>query len=583
MSWPVMSLAQAHAQMTGPGALFEIQQRVIRGVAQRVWINGPATLRDVFAAARVHSNKTFLVYERDRVSFEAFTRASVVMAHSLAAEGVGKGDRVAIAMRNLPEWPVAFFATLLLGAIAVPLNSWWSSSELEYALRDSGARVAFVDRERLERINTAVTRCTGLQRVFVSRLADLGVGGILRRFEDIAGTVDDWKRLPVLAMPDVVIDPEDDATIFYTSGTTGEPKGALGTHRNSVTTVVASHFTAQRNFVRRGEPVPRPEDRLTQRSSIVGVPFFHVTGCHALLCPALYNGSKVVTMRRWDTEQAMALIERERCTQAGGVPTLAWQIIEHPARERYDLSSLETVSYGGAPAASELVGRIKQVFPMAAPGTGWGMTETSATFTHHSAEDYVNRPGSCGPELPVCDMKIVGEDGSELPCGQVGELWAKGPNVVKGYWQKPQATAQTFVYGWVRTGDLATMYAEGFLYVVYRKKDMLISGGENIYCVEVENALFAHPGVMDAGVIGLAHRTLGEEPVAVVTVKPGYDVGTQELREFVRERLAAFKVPVWIVLLRDPLPRNANGKIMKSELRKLFDEDCSPRPSEQDQ
>ena len=570
MTWPALSLADAHALMTAPGAVFEMEQRTIFGVSQRVWKNAPPTLREVFLAGRMHGDKTFLVYEDERATFEAFARATLAIAEALTAEGVVKGDRVMIAMRNLPEWPAAFFGALLVGAIAVPLNAWWTGAELEYALTDCGAKVAIVDAERLERLADALPRCPALRRVFVSRASSLPTDAMTRRLEDITGIVNDWCRLPDRPVPAVAIDPEDDATIFYTSGTTGQPKGALGTHRNSVTTVVAAGFSAQRSFIRRGEPVPKPEDRVTQRASIVGVPFFHVTGCHALVCPSLFNGSKIVAMHHWDTERAMALIERERCTQAGGVPTLAWQIIEHPAREKYDLSSLEAVSYGGAPAAPELVRRIEQVFPGAVPGTGWGMTETSATFTHHGSEDYQNRPESCGPALPVCDMKIVDDDGTELPRGQVGELLGKGPNVVKAYWGKPEASAETFIDGWVRTGDLAKMDDEGFLYIVDRKKDMLIRGGENIYCVEVEDALFAHPAVMDAGVIGLPHRTLGEEPAAVVTLKPGAVASETELREWVRSRLAGYKVPVRIVLLRETLARNANGKIMKNELRPLF-------------
>ena len=570
MTWPVMSLAEAHALMTAPGAVFEVEQRTIFGVPQRVWKNAPPTLRDVFLAGRAHGAKTFLVHENERATFEAFARATLALAAALSGEGVVKGDRVVIAMRNLPEWPVAYFGALLIGAIAVPLNAWWTGAELEYALVDSGAKVAIVDVERLERLREALPRCPALQRVFVSRAIDLRADPLLRRLEDVTGVVDDWGALPDQPLPAVNLEPDDDATIFYTSGTTGHPKGALGTHRNSVTCVVASGFSTQRAYVRRGESIPKPEDRKTQRATIVGVPFFHVTGCHAILCPSLYSGSKIVTLHRWDTERAMALIERERCTSAGGVPTLAWQIIEHPARAKYDLSSLESVAYGGAPAASELVRRIGEVFPASSPGTGWGMTETSATFTHHSAEEYRQHPDSAGPALPVCDMKITDDDGRELAPGQIGELWGKGPNVVKAYWGKPEATAETFVDGWVRTGDLGKIDDDGFLFIVDRKKDMLIRGGENIYCVEVEDALFAHPAVMDAGVIGLPHRTLGEEPAAVVTLKAGTDPSENELREWVRGRLAAFKVPVRIVLLRETLPRNANGKIMKKELRPLF-------------
>jgi long-chain acyl-CoA synthetase len=268
----------------------------------------------------------------------------------------------------------------------------------------------------------------------------------------------------------------------------------------------------------------------------------------------------------------MQLIERERITSAGGVPTIAWQLIEHPERERFDLSSLESVAYGGAPAASELVRRIREVFPKAAPGIGWGMTETTSTFTGHSAEDYINRPESSGPSLPVGDMKIIDEAGVTLPVGAVGELCVRGPNVVRGYWGKPEASAQTFVDGWLRTGDLASLDDEGFVTIVDRKKDMLIRGGENIYCIEVEGVLFAHPAVMDAAVIGLPHRTLGEEPAAVVTLRPGEAIDEPALRAFVAARLAAFKVPVRIVFSPQVLPRNANGKILKAQLRDFFGE-----------
>ena len=256
------------------------------------------------------------------------------------------------------------------------------------------------------------------------------------------------------------------------------------------------------------------------------------------------------------------------------MPTIAWQLIEHPARKDYDLSSLESVAYGGAPSAPELVRRISEAFPKSQPGQGWGMTETCATVTSNGAEDYVNRPDSCGPAAPVAELKIMDPaDGeTELPVGQVGELWAKGPMVVKAYWNKPEATAQTFVDGWVRTGDLARLDEEGFCYIIDRAKDMLIRGGENIYCVEVENVLYDHPAVMDAAIVGVPHKTLGEEPAAVVTLKPGAEATEQELRAHVAEHLAAFKVPIAVKFWHETLPRNPNGKILKNELKKLFED-----------
>ena len=569
-TWPAVRLADAHRALSAAGSPFEMIDITVRGLPMRTWKNAPGTARDLFVAGRAHGDKVFLVYEDERVTFEAFARASLALCERLRAHGIGKGDRVALAMRNLPEWPVVFFGTLLAGAIVVPLNAWWTGPELEYGLTDSGARMLFADAQRLDRLADHLDACPALERVIVSRLPEQGErpAGV-EALESLIGISADWAGLPQRPLPEVPLEPDDDATILYTSGTTGAPKGALGTHRNIGIGAVAPVFAAARNFVRRGEPLPAP-DPAAQKSVLLAVPFFHVTGSHAVMAPSLLSGTKLVLMYRWDAERAMQLIERERVTSAGGVPTIAWQLIEHPARASYDLSSLESVSYGGAPAASELVRRIREVFPKAAPGLGWGMTETSSTFSSHSAEDYERRPTSSGPALPVCDMKVVDEQGRTLAPGEVGELWAYGPNIVKGYWGKPQATADTFVDGWVKTGDLASIDAEGFLFIIDRKKDMLIRGGENIYCIEVEDALYQHPAVMDAAVIGIPHRTLGEEPGAVVAFKPGCSATVEELRGFVAQRLAAFKVPVDVIVHAETLPRNANGKILKRELRRLF-------------
>ena len=581
MTWPAMTLAQAHAAMTAPGQPFETAEAVIRGIPQRVWKNAAPTMREVFVNARAaHGPKDFLVYDDERASFEAFARATLAFAGQLSAMGVGKGDRVAVAMRNLPEWPVAVLATLLLGAVASPINAWGTGPELAYALGDSAAKVVVVDAERWARLQPLLGDLPALQRVLVCRAettADLGNLGDARasHWGDLLGPVAGWAALPDRPLPDVALAPDDDATLLYTSGTTGASKGALGTHRCSTTTLMGSAFSVARSFVRRGEPVPDPvaaaAARTHQRAMLLAIPFFHTTGCQVILFGALNSGTKLVLMHRWEPETAMALIEAEKISSAGGVPTIAWQLIEHPARGNYDLSSLESMSYGGAPASAALVRRIGETFPKAQPGTGWGMTETSGTFTHHGAEDYVHRPDSAGPAMPVAAMKICDDDGQTLATGVVGELWVKGPNVVKGYWNKPEETAATFIDGWLRTGDLGTLDDEGFLTIVDRKKDMLIRGGENIYCAEVEAVLYRHPAVMDAGVIGQAHATLGEEPVALVTLKPGLLATEEELRAFVRSQIAGFKVPVRILIHADPLPRNPTGKLMKKTLKLLFE------------
>ncbi|WP_374570016.1 class I adenylate-forming enzyme family protein [Phenylobacterium sp.] len=573
--WPAMSIAQAHALLTGAGSPFEMEEVVVDGVKLRSWKNQPPTLRTLVEGCRAHGDKAFLVYEDERVTYEAFYKAVAALAAELAAQGVTKGDRVAVVMRNLPEWVVSFYAAASLGAIVTPLNAWWTGPELEYGLTDSGAKAALVDAERFERLKEHIHNCPALKKVYVSREIEEIAHPLVAKVEDVIGGANDWASLPEQALPACEIAPDDEATIFYTSGTTGKPKGALGTHRGINSNIMTAGAAGVRHFLRRGEAPPAPDPDAPQRSVLLSVPFFHATGCFAVLNPMLFFGGKLVMMYKWDVIRAFELIEREKIQSAGGVPTIAWQLIEHPARANYDLSSLESVSYGGAPSAPELVRRIREAFPKSQPGQGWGMTETCATVTSNGAEDYVNRPDSCGPAAAVAELKIMdpGDGVTELAIGELGELWAKGPMIVKGYWNKPEATAQTFVDGWVRTGDLARLDEEGFCFIVDRAKDMLIRGGENIYCVEVENVLYDHPAVMDAAIVGIPHKTLGEEPGAVVTLKPGAEASEAELRAHVADRLAAFKVPVKVKFWHETLPRNANGKILKNELKKLFAEE----------
>jgi long-chain acyl-CoA synthetase len=569
-NWPAMSIAQAHARLTAPGARFEVQEVEIRGVKTKIWKNAPPTLRDAFLACRNYAQREFIVYEGDRATFAAFERAVVTLAHELQAHGIEKGDRVALIMRNLPEWPVVFFAATSIGAIVTPLNAWWTGPELEYGLTNSGSKIAIMDAERYERLVEHLPKCGELERVYVSRLAEEIADPGIVKLESVLGVVNDWIELPQRELPDVAIDPEDDATIFYTSGTTGKPKGALGTHRNYAQNIMTTAAGLARAFVRRGETPPDPATQ-AQRVTLLAIPLFHVTACSSSMIPAVANGSKLVLMHKWEAEKGLQLIERERVTVAGGVPTIAWQLIEHPARSKYDLSSLGLITYGGAPSAPELVRRIKEVLPGSQPGNGWGMTETAAAFSGHSSEDYINRPASCGPIPAVGEAKIMNADGTqELSIGDVGELWVKGPMVAKGYWNHPAATAQTFVNGWLRTGDIARLDDEGFIYIVDRAKDMLIRGGENIYCIEVENVLYEHPAVMDAALVGIPHKILGEEPAAVVTLKPGATATEDDIRGHVAHRLAAFKVPVKVVFWPDALPRNPAGKILKTELKKAF-------------
>ena len=563
-SWPAITLDAVERALCAPGARFEMETIDIRGVPTRVWKNAPPHIAALVALSRTHGERLATIYEDERVTYEAQCRAIAALAEVYRAHGVRKGDRVAIAMRNLPEWPVAFFAAVSIGAIVVPLNAWWTGAELDYGLRDSGATALIADAERHDRLAPFYAGLPDLAHVLVARAAADVTGAT--RLESVIGTPKDWPALPDAALPAAALAPEDDATIFYTSGTTGAPKGALGTHRNLTSNILSSGFTAARAYLRRGEAPPDP----TPRVALTVIPLFHVTACSAGMMGSVATGSTLVFMRKWDATRALEIIARERVNLTGGVPTIAWQLLEHPDRDRYDLSSLDSIAYGGAPSAPELVRRIYEEFG-ALPGNGWGMTETTATVTQHGGEDYLNRPDSAGAAVAAADIEVRGEDGvTVLPPDTIGELWARGPMIAKGYWNKPEATAATFVDGWVRTGDLARIDAEGFLFIADRAKDIVIRGGENIYSIEVENVLYAHPSVTDAALVGIPHRTLGEEPAAVVHLCPGCTADEAELQAFVRTRLAGFKVPVAIRFMDAPLPRNANGKILKKALKALF-------------
>ena len=561
---PSLSVKEADAALTAPGQLFEMDEVEIRGIPTRVWKNAPATLRTVLEQSRAHGDATFLVYEDERMTFEEHFRAAATLAKALGERfGVAPGDRVAIAMRNFPEWALAFWAAAAAGAVVVPVNAWWTGPELAYALADSGAKVLFADQERVARLGEHWGELPDLRQVIVARTA-VELDSRHLRFEDVLGDVPDKADLP-----DVDLDPEDDATIFYTSGTTGKPKGAVGTHRNICTNQLSLAFVNARNRLRsKGAAQAEPEDR-TQNAYLLSVPFFHATGCHSVLVANTLFGGKLVIMHKWDPGRALELIERERVTTFGGVPAMVMQVLDHPDFDKRDLASVKSVGYGGAPAPPDLVRRIKEHFPGGNPSNGYGLTETSSVTTMNAGDDYVRKPDSVGPPVPVCDVKVVGPEGSDeaLPIGEVGELWIKGPNVVRGYWNKPEATAATFSDGWLHSGDVARIDDEGFVYIVDRAKDMVIRGGENVYCVEVEAVLYEHPAIADAAVIGIPHDVLGEEVGAVVQVRAGHDVSEDDVRSFVAQRLAAFKVPVRVWFRDEPLPRNPAGKILKRELR----------------
>ena len=558
----MLSRKEAQNRLIGPGLPFELEEVEIRRVVTRVWKHAPRSLRDVFTATIAHGNDDFLVLDDERLSYAEHHRLVCRLAHALRERyGVRKGDRVAIAMRNLPEWSVAFWAATGIGAIAVPLNAWLSADELAFCLADSGSRLAVVDARRADQLGLRLAELD-LTSVIVARSDGEATIGVVDRWEDVlVGVPGD------AALPDAMIDPEDDATIFYTSGTTGTPKGAVGTHRNILSNIMSvAYRSALKQLCRGATPVSLGGEK-PHTVTLVPVPFFHVTGCHAIMTPGVLSGAKLILMHRWNPERALELIERESVTNFVGVPSMVWQIMHSPRFGDRDTTSLINVGYGGAPAVPRLRERIAELLPQVAAEDGYGLTELSSLVAFAAAEIYRCKPDSVGVPIPICDIRIIDDDGTSLAAGVKGEICVKGPNAVRGYWNQPVASARVFHNGWVRTGDIGRLDEEGCLYVLDRAKDMLIRGGENIYSVEVENALCSHPAVMEAAVIGKPHDVLGQEVAAVVQISPAQPVNEEELIAHCAGRIAAFKVPVQVDIRSQPLPCNASGKIEKRQLR----------------
>ncbi|MDJ0785988.1 MAG: class I adenylate-forming enzyme family protein [Myxococcota bacterium] len=548
------SYEEAVAAVTGPGSPFEIAEAEIGGQKMKTFKNAPPSLRALFGASRAKADQEFLIYEDERWTFGKVMEHVDALGSLLVTQyGVEPGDTVAIAMRNYPEWIVAFAAITSVGAISVSFNAWWTAEEMDYAIGDCGAKVLICDIERLTR--AAETETGKNLKALVVRAPEGDLPAPADRYEAV---------LPLGSpLPEVEITPDMDATILYTSGTTGFPKGAVSTHRAVLSALLAFGCrTAVQGVV-------APKDRESEypTSFILAVPLFHVTGCVAVMLSCFAAGLKLVIMYKWGAERALELIERERITNFVGVPTMSWDLLESPDFASRDTSSLGAVGGGGAPAPPELVERVEKGFEKGRPGIGYGMTETNAYGPQNSGDDYLRKPTSSGRLVPIVEMRATDDAGNTLPVGEVGELWFRGPNLIRGYWNKPEATAETIVDGWLRSGDIGRIDEEGFVFVMDRAKDMVLRAGENVYCAEVEAVIYKHPAVYEAAVFGLPHDRLGEEVAVAVLPKEGTSLDPSELQAFVKEHLAPFKVPSHVQIATDALPRNAAGKFLKRQLR----------------
>lgn len=554
-------LRDAAEQLTGSGAPFEVERRQTNGVDLLAYKNAPATLRDALAEGRVHADKPFITFESECYSFQQFFQGVDRLAYHLVHHySICKGDRVAIAMRNYPEWMMAFNAIVSVGAIVVPLNSWGLEDELVYALSDAGAKLVFCDQQRAEYL--------------VENLQQLDCTAIVVRGKDkaLAERMDSWSSTQngPDSMPDVDISAGDAVMLMYTAGTTGKPKGAVSTNFAICQALLNFEVHSYMSAMANPETVEKMLGSGFVPSTLLAVPLFHVSGCHSVFMLSLRGGRKVSIMYRWNPEQALSIIEQESITIFVGVPTMSLALLESPAFECSDTSSLYSIGAGGAACPPHLKDLIYNKLPDAYPGTGYGLTETNAVCANCTGEAFNVNPSSSGTLSPIVECKTVDDQGSTLPVGEVGEIYIKSPTNVSQYWNLPEASASTFIDGWVATGDVGYVDRNNFIYIVDRKKDMVIRGGENIFPIELEGILQTNKDVLEASVYGVPHDTWGEELAATISVHEQSTVTQDELKQFVAERVAAYKVPAHITLSKEPLAKNATGKLLKKKIRQSY-------------
>ncbi|MEC9427177.1 MAG: class I adenylate-forming enzyme family protein, partial [Actinomycetota bacterium] len=558
--------------LTAPGAPFAWSVTDVRGVPTRTYDAAPPNMAQVWAGSIVHGDADYIVYEDERISYAEAHKAVDALAAHLSDVGVGHGDRVALALRNYPEWALAYWATVRLGAVVIGMNAWWTGPELEFGLADSTPKVMVCDAERLDRVmphldglrSSGSLHLVGVRLPDETRLPDDAV-----RWEDALTSA--TEHGPV---PEPTIDPDDDLCVFYTSGTTGHPKGAVLTHRGATSNLFNLGFwqvmaaSAEARAVAAGEPPPGSEKEAGESypGSILAVPLFHVTGCNCCLHPITAVGGRLTLMHRWDPEVALELIERERPASLTGVPTMTRELLNSPDFERRDTSSLSHLGGGGAPVQPDLVHKIEDRLN-GRPSTGYGLTEVNGVITINVGHFFMAKPASAGSPCPIMETRIVAEDGTDQGPGEHGELWVRGGNVFRGYLNRPEANAEALTDGWFHTGDIGYLDDDGFLFLVDRAKDMVLRSGENVYSAEVEAAIYEHPAVAEAAVFAVPDERHGEAVGAAIVLLPETECSAEELRDHTRRLIAVFKVPEHLWFLDEALPTNANGKFVKRDLQ----------------
>ncbi|CEQ39336.1 SPOSA6832_00846, partial [Sporobolomyces salmonicolor] len=624
---PKRSLEECHRIMTGPGAPWEYEEKVIKGRRVKTYKQLPGSVRDFWLATKPFANREYIVYEDERLTFGAADAKIRHLASLFHQRGVRKGDRVAIAMRNLPEWALSFFAAHMLGAVAVAVNAWLSPEAFAHCLELTQPRIVLVDEERAKLLQDRIAplRRQGCKAFFVTRSSQQ-IGAGLEKLEDAL------RASPARDLPDVNISPEDPAIIFFTSGTMSMPKGVLSTQRQFLTNRLNTSSAQARAILRQGLDLPAPDPKAPPRSVLLTIPLFHVMGCHSFLMLLTALGGKIVLMRKFDPVKASHIIRREGITSMGGVPHMVMQLIEHlePSGEL----KLDGFSFGGGPASTRLPSDVKKKLPEVSAAQGFGLTgrllrfygmsgalltahvmcaEVNSVATSFAGDDYILRPASCGLAAPNVDLKIIPpeskkpvSDSPSLAPNEIGEICIAGANVAEGYYNDEKATKEAFeADGWFKSGDLGYLDEDGFLYIADRAKDIvrrlrplrfdllnsltrpfpafaalpqIIRSGENISSVSVENAIFQHDAVKEVAVVPVPCEVRGEEIAAVIVLHPHSSSSSSRRAEpptehsvqaLVASQLPKHCVPALVVFAEGELPRNATGKVLKGEVKKV--------------
>jgi long-chain acyl-CoA synthetase len=545
-------------QLTGKDGPFELVVEQVHGLPMRNFKYRERSLREKIANSAARGDVTCMVCGDRRITYAEHARLVWGTAKNLKTKfGAKKGDRLAILAYNSPEWLISVFGATSIGAIGVGLNGWWQTEELQYGLEDSGSRYLVVDDRLYPRVEGIIGKVRSLEKVFfVGEDAPRGTVPIAELIE------------PSDEIPDDPIAEDDPFVILYTSGTTGRSKGCITTHRGTITQVLGVVFTSVANGLMGGGNVLPTGDQ--QAASLITSPLFHVGGLHSGVCTALTAGVKLVFLEgKFDPDRVMETIEREKITMWPAIPTMLHRVVHSPNIGKYDLSSLRAVSFGGAPTAPETIEKAREVFPVEPSFTNaYGLTETHGVATLNAGKDLLGRKTSAGRAAPYLDCKIVDDAGEPVAVGTLGEVLFYGATITPGYWNRPDATAEAVRDGWLHTGDLGYLDDENFLFIVDRAKDMILRGGENVYCVEIENCLAEHPAIDEAAVVGVPDAELGERVKAIVRRAPGAPIDENGVKDHVAAHLARFKVPEIVEFIEEPLPRNPAGKLLKNELRK---------------